>query len=439
MTIPPFDQFIDPLLRLLVQRPDGIAARDAIDAVADAVGIATDERVLLTPSGSDTVYANRIRWAHDRLKRAALSTSVRRGVWRATDAGLALAADHPDALPATEVERIADADTDDTPQSDEEGAPIIAEDRLAMIYRDAESRDRCLAFLAAAIEKAHTYGPGVWEVTLQRRRVRLNVGMMVSCELSVGRIGFGVVPSHLADDLKRFLDDVGEWSEPFKTDPVARLCSIPVASFLERREQLEAAFGEFLEIAGRSARQTPYAYAHSPAFVDHLERVVGHALPRPTYTRKERGREQTAKDKPLERAVALETPRALFKKVDYDLTTLLTYIDMGDIGLPDIQRPFVWSAAKVRDLFDSMFRGFPIGYLLLWENSEAQTGRMIGTGEKSRKTAVAPDRRWSATADVAVRRAPGQAGRRRRLSRDVDRNCVSTARQSLRRDGCRDS
>lgn len=46
--------------------------------------------------------------------------------------------------------------------------------------------------------------------------------------------------------------------------------------------------------------------------------------------------------------------RTLFKRVDYDLSGLLHYIDIGDIGLPDIQRPFVWSAAKVRDLFDSM-------------------------------------------------------------------------------------
>ncbi|MDR9756162.1 MAG: DUF262 domain-containing protein [Thermoanaerobacterales bacterium] len=41
-------------------------------------------------------------------------------------------------------------------------------------------------------------------------------------------------------------------------------------------------------------------------------------------------------------------------------------ISMGEIGLPDIQRPFVWSMTKVRDLFDSMYRGFPIGYLLFW-------------------------------------------------------------------------
>ena len=48
--------------------------------------------------------------------------------------------------------------------------------------------------------------------------------------------------------------------------------------------------------------------------------------------------------------------KTCFKRVDYDLAGLLHYIDIGDIGLPDIQRPFVWSNAKVRDLFDSMYR-----------------------------------------------------------------------------------
>jgi uncharacterized protein with ParB-like and HNH nuclease domain len=48
----------------------------------------------------------------------------------------------------------------------------------------------------------------------------------------------------------------------------------------------------------------------------------------------------------------------LFKEVGYSLSKLMQDIDMGEIGLPDIQRPFVWTAAKVRDLFDSMYRGF---------------------------------------------------------------------------------
>ena len=74
----------------------------------------------------------------------------------------------------------------------------------------------------------------------------------------------------------------------------------------------------------------------------------------------------------------------LFKKVDYILKKLVEDISMGEIGLPDIQRPFVWSMTKVRDLFDSMYRGFPIGYLLFWENGSSDTHRTIGAGPKQK-------------------------------------------------------
>lgn len=74
--------------------------------------------------------------------------------------------------------------------------------------------------------------------------------------------------------------------------------------------------------------------------------------------------------------------KTCFKRVDYDLAGLLHYIDIGDIGLPDIQRPFVWSNAKVRDLFDSMYKGFPVGYLLFWANQAVQGVKQIGTGDK---------------------------------------------------------
>ena len=74
--------------------------------------------------------------------------------------------------------------------------------------------------------------------------------------------------------------------------------------------------------------------------------------------------------------------KTCFKKVDYDLSGLLHFIEIGDIGLPDIQRPFVWSNAKVRDLFDSMYRGFPVGYFLFWENGDAKGAKQIGIGDK---------------------------------------------------------
>jgi hypothetical protein len=74
----------------------------------------------------------------------------------------------------------------------------------------------------------------------------------------------------------------------------------------------------------------------------------------------------------------------LFKKVDYILKKLVEDISMGEIGLPDIQRPFVWPMTKVRDLFDSMYRGFPIGYLLFWENGCSDTHRTIGAAPKQK-------------------------------------------------------
>lgn len=75
----------------------------------------------------------------------------------------------------------------------------------------------------------------------------------------------------------------------------------------------------------------------------------------------------------------------LFKKVDYSLSKLIHDIDHGDIGLPDIQRPFVWKASKVRDLFDSMYRGFPVGYFLFWSNEHMASGegsKQIGAETK---------------------------------------------------------
>lgn len=74
----------------------------------------------------------------------------------------------------------------------------------------------------------------------------------------------------------------------------------------------------------------------------------------------------------------------LFKQVDYSLSKLIHDIEMGEIGLPDIQRPFVWTPAKVRDLFDSMYKGFPVGYLLFWSNSVGNGARQIGVDVKQK-------------------------------------------------------
>lgn len=74
----------------------------------------------------------------------------------------------------------------------------------------------------------------------------------------------------------------------------------------------------------------------------------------------------------------------IFKKVDYNLQSLMHQIEIGTIGLPDIQRPFVWKDTKVRDLFDSMYKGYPVGYFLFWTNSLSNESRAIGTDGKQK-------------------------------------------------------
>jgi len=73
---------------------------------------------------------------------------------------------------------------------------------------------------------------------------------------------------------------------------------------------------------------------------------------------------------------------ALFNPFNGHLEQLFAYIDIGDLGLPDIQRPFVWKDSKVRDLFDSIYRGFPIGSYLFWRNAVSGKAHQIGTGSK---------------------------------------------------------
>lgn len=77
--------------------------------------------------------------------------------------------------------------------------------------------------------------------------------------------------------------------------------------------------------------------------------------------------------------------KAIYSNTPLALGDLLKDVRNGRIGLPDLQRPFVWKDAKVRDLFDSMIKGFPIGYILLWESPSDYDEKKttIGANEKS--------------------------------------------------------
>ena len=52
----------------------------------------------------------------------------------------------------------------------------------------------------------------------------------------------------------------------------------------------------------------------------------------------------------------------------HPVETLLTWVKSGEIAIPEIQRPFVWEATRVRNLLDSLYQCYPVGYLIAWRN-----------------------------------------------------------------------
>ena len=62
-----------------------------------------------------------------------------------------------------------------------------------------------------------------------------------------------------------------------------------------------------------------------------------------------------------------------FTLMQYNVNAILGFIEAGQFVIPEIQRPFVWKRAQVRDLIDSLYNGYPTGYIITWKNPDVKT------------------------------------------------------------------
>ena len=74
-----------------------------------------------------------------------------------------------------------------------------------------------------------------------------------------------------------------------------------------------------------------------------------------------------------------------YSVTNYSVQSILGLIESGDIAIPEIQRPFVWDSTKVRDLIDSLYHGYPTGYLITWKNPDV---KVKGGGTSEGKTVL---------------------------------------------------
>ena len=68
-----------------------------------------------------------------------------------------------------------------------------------------------------------------------------------------------------------------------------------------------------------------------------------------------------------------------YKITQYSVSSILGYVENSQIAIPEIQRPFVWKGEEVRALIDSLYEGYPIGYLIVWQNYQDRV-RNFGKG-----------------------------------------------------------
>jgi len=71
-----------------------------------------------------------------------------------------------------------------------------------------------------------------------------------------------------------------------------------------------------------------------------------------------------------------------YKITQYSVNSILGFVESSQIAIPEIQRPFVWKEKEVKDLIDSLYEGYPIGYLIVWQNSKV---RLKGFGKGGTK------------------------------------------------------
>lgn len=69
-----------------------------------------------------------------------------------------------------------------------------------------------------------------------------------------------------------------------------------------------------------------------------------------------------------------------YSVAQYSVDNILGFINSGEISIPEIQRPFVWKSKNVRDLIDSLYNGYPTGYLIIWQNPTVRIKRWQRSG-----------------------------------------------------------
>lgn len=438
MAVPDFQSLMLPLLQLAADGDEHSHA-EALEHLAVQLGLTDEERAELLPSGKQPRFDNRVGWAATYLRKTDLLRQAGRGRFQITNRGREVLAASPKRIDLKFLEeRFSELDIFRGRQGgsaaatydQDEGAWSLRPGELERIKEtiekwivDPDARRRVLEFLAFAVENADEERCDAWYLRLGQQHLKLVTGGLIACAVGRSKLQVTVI-GPISDDLRAALAADLADDESFSSIPGSVVLTIPAATSSDVLNRLKDGFNAFVDAAMARLKATPSLEHHDPEAVVWLSSVVARELPQPEPEAETSDDEGTPGDSAVD-SIADRTPRTrgrnqLFERGERTIASLMSDVDREVIALPDLQRPFVWEDTKVRNLFDSLFLGYPVGTLVLWHTSSAKDARTVGSDRQShRPPSLIIDGQQRLTSLFAVmqgRELVGKNGERRRIT-----------------------
>jgi Mrr N-terminal domain/Protein of unknown function DUF262 len=403
MAVPDFQSLMLPLLKLA---GDGLqhTSAEAVERLAQEFQLSDDDRKELLPSGKQPRFNNRVGWTTTYLKKAGLLRAVGPGRFELTDRGRDVLASPPASIDVSFLESRfpemsefrkagsrgevageeppATFNTANGTWNQRAGVEERVRETLELSIPNEAIRREALHFLAFAIENADEERGDAWYVRETEHGLRLMTGRLLACEIARSKMRVSVIGP--VDDAVRGAlgaDIENDWE--FKKVLGGLLLTFPVEHAAEAIDLLKNGLNSFIDVAMARVRSSVGLEDHVPEAVAHIASVVGRELPQPEPVPQTEDFEEFDDNSDDDDAGASREPRVrgrapIFEHGQRSIASLMSDIEREVIALPDLQRPFVWEDTKVRELFDSLFVGFPVGTLVFWHTSNDKDARALG-------------------------------------------------------------
>ncbi|MFO0649323.1 MAG: DUF262 domain-containing protein [Polyangiales bacterium] len=267
-------------------------------------------------------------------------------------------------------------------------------------------RREVLTFLARCIEIADEERADGWYVRETGNGLALVTGRLEAFRTRKDRIDFSVI-GPISPELRAELGAEERDNEEWRAIAGGLLLAVPASKAGHAQEKLEEGFRRFVEAAMGRMRRAVTQEQHLRGVVEYVGRAVGRELPQPTEAPSlPEGGEPTegSTEGEVNSAPVVRGRPPIFDTANVAINSLLGTIEAGTMALPDLQRPFVWRDTEVRDLLDSLFVGFPVGTLVLWNSATAKEARGVGGFDRLKVTTLIIDGQQRLTSLYAVMR-----------------------------------